>query len=112
MESSRTERVIDLKISRERGFECPSWTFYGPKEAGAGSKGGPARRDLVRWAMKAEEIAAKFYTELENMVEDEKKKRLMRYLSDMEWGHYYNLKAEYELLLDWAMYDQMMHVGP
>jgi len=68
--------------------------------------------DLIRWAMKAEEIAAKFYAELENMVDDDKKKRLMRYLSDMEWGHYYNLKAEYELLLDWAMYDQMMHVGP
>jgi len=68
--------------------------------------------DLIRWAMKAEEIAAKFYAELENMVEGEDKKRLMRYLSDMEWGHYYNLKAEYELLLDWEMYSQMMHVGP
>ncbi|MDV3103603.1 ferritin family protein [Thermococcus waiotapuensis] len=68
--------------------------------------------DLVRWAMKAEEIAAKFYAELENMVDTAEKKRLMRYLSDMEWGHYYNLKAEYELLLDWEMYSQMMHVGP
>ncbi|WP_297468783.1 ferritin family protein [Thermococcus sp.] len=68
--------------------------------------------DLIRWAMKAEEIAAKFYAELENMVDTEDKKRLMRYLSDMEWGHYYNLKAEYELLLDWEMYSQMMHVGP
>ncbi|WP_297520191.1 ferritin family protein [Thermococcus sp.] len=68
--------------------------------------------ELIRWAMKAEEIAAKFYAELEKMVEAEEKKRLMRYLSDMEWGHYYNLKAEYELLLDWAMYSQMMNVGP
>ncbi len=68
--------------------------------------------DLIRWAMKAEEIAAKFYAELEEMVDTEEKKRLMRYLSDMEWGHYYNLKAEYELLLDWEMYSQMMHVGP
>lgn len=68
--------------------------------------------DLIRWAMKAEEMAAKFYAELENMVEGEDKKRLMRYLSDMEWGHYYTLKAEYELLLDWEMYSQMMHVGP
>lgn len=68
--------------------------------------------ELIRWAMKAEEIAAKFYAELEKMVETEDKKRLMRYLSDMEWGHYYNLKAEYELLLDWARYSQMMNVGP
>jgi len=68
--------------------------------------------ELVRWAMRAEEIAAKFYAELEKMVEAEEKKRLMRYLSDMEWGHYYNLKAEYELLLDWTMYSQMMNVGP
>ena len=68
--------------------------------------------DLIRWAMKAEEIAAKFYAELEKMVDTEEKKRLMRYLSDMEWGHYYNLKAEYELLLDWEMYSQMMNLGP
>ncbi|WP_457751616.1 ferritin family protein [Thermococcus sp.] len=68
--------------------------------------------DLIRWAMKAEEIAAKFYAELEGMVESEERKRLMRYLSDMEWGHYYNLKAEYELLLDWEMYSHMMNVGP
>jgi len=68
--------------------------------------------ELIRWAMKAEEMAAKFYAELEKMVDTEEKKRLMRYLSDMEWGHYYNLKAEYELLLDWAMYSQMMNVGP
>lgn len=54
--------------------------------------------------MKAEEIAAQFYAKLEEMVDTEEKKRLMRYLSDMEWGHYYNLKAEYELLLDWEMY--------
>jgi len=68
--------------------------------------------DLIRWAMKAEEMAAKFYSELENMVDGEDRKRLMRYLSDMEWGHYYSLKAEYELLLDWEMYSSMMHVGP
>ncbi|NJE00187.1 rubrerythrin [Thermococcus sp. LS1] len=68
--------------------------------------------DLIRWAMKAEEIAANFYAELENIVETEDKKRLMRYLSDIEKGHYYTLKAEYELLLDWAMYSQMMNVGP
>jgi len=68
--------------------------------------------DLIRWAMIAEEIAANFYAELENMMETEDKRRLMRYLSDMEKGHYYTLKAEYELLLDWAMYSQMMNIGP
>ncbi len=62
--------------------------------------------------MKAEEIAAHFYEELEKIVDTEEKKRLMRYLSDMEKGHYYTLRAEYELLLDWEMYGQMMHVGP
>ncbi|NJE41916.1 ferritin family protein [Thermococcus sp. GR6] len=68
--------------------------------------------DLIRWAMKAEEIAANFYAELENIMGTEDKRRLMRYLSDMEKGHYYTLKAEYELLLDWAMYSQMMNLGP
>lgn len=69
--------------------------------------------DLIRWAMKAEEIAAQFYAELENMVEEEKTKRgSCANLSGMEWDHYYNLKAEYELLLDWEMYGSMMHIGP
>ncbi len=68
--------------------------------------------ELIRWAMKAEEIAAHFYEGLIDMVDTEEKKRLMRYLSDMEKGHYYTLRAEYELLLDWEMYSQMMHVGP
>ncbi|WP_297435256.1 ferritin family protein [Thermococcus sp.] len=68
--------------------------------------------ELIRWAMRAEEIAAEFYEEIEGMVGEEDRKRLMRYLSDMEKGHYYTLRAEYELLLDWEMYSQMMHVGP
>ncbi|BAA29657.1 ferritin family protein [Pyrococcus horikoshii] len=68
--------------------------------------------DLIRLAMRAEEIASEFYSKLEEMVEDDKKKKLMRYLSDMEKGHYYTLRAEYELLLDWEMYSQMMHIGP
>ena len=68
--------------------------------------------ELIRWAMRAEEIAAQFYEELEKLVEGDEKKRLMRYLSNMEKGHYYTLRAEYELLLDWEMYSQMMHVGP
>ncbi|WP_258084167.1 ferritin family protein [Thermococcus thermotolerans] len=68
--------------------------------------------ELIRWAMRAEEIAAHFYEEIEKIVETDDRKRLMRYLSDMEKGHYYTLRAEYELLLDWEMYSQMMHVGP
>ncbi|NJE04743.1 rubrerythrin [Thermococcus sp. M36] len=68
--------------------------------------------ELIRWAMKAEEIAAHFYEGIEKMVGTDDRKRLMRYLSDMEKGHYYTLRAEYELLLDWEMYSQMMHVGP
>ncbi|NJE61142.1 ferritin family protein [Thermococcus sp. 21S7] len=68
--------------------------------------------DLIRWAMRAEEIAAHFYEEIEGIVDTEDRKRLMRYLSDIEKGHYYTLRAEYELLLDWEMYSGMMHVGP
>jgi len=62
--------------------------------------------------MKSEDIASKLYETLENMADTEEKKRLMRSLSDMEKGHYYTLRAEYELLLNWEMYSQMMHVGP
>lgn len=68
--------------------------------------------DLYRWAMEAEKIANEFYLKLEDMVEDDAKKRLMRSLADMESSHYFTLRADYELLLDWDMYSQMMHVGP
>jgi len=64
----------------------PLLDFLRPKRGRGRVQGRTCPERLVRWAMKAEEIAAKFYTELENMVEDERKKRLMRYLSDMEWA--------------------------
>ncbi|AEC52585.1 rubrerythrin-related protein [Pyrococcus sp. NA2] len=68
--------------------------------------------ELIRWAMTAEKMASEFYKKLGEIVDSEEKKRLTRYLSNMEKGHYYMLRAEYELLLDWSMYSQMMHVGP
>ena len=67
--------------------------------------------DPVRWAMKSEDIASKLYETLENMADTEEKKSLMRSLSGMEKGHYYTLRVEYELLLNWEMYSQMMRVG-
>ena len=68
--------------------------------------------ELIRWAMKAEKIAKEFYSKLEEMTDDNAKKGLLRYLASMENTHYFILKTEYELLLDWEMYSQMMHVGP
>ncbi|MCO6042110.1 ferritin family protein [Thermococcus alcaliphilus] len=68
--------------------------------------------ELIRWAMEAERIAKEFYSKLEEMTDDNAKKGLLRYLASMENTHYFILKTEYELLLDWEMYSQMMHVGP
>ncbi|AIF69092.1 hypothetical protein PAP_03360 [Palaeococcus pacificus DY20341] len=68
--------------------------------------------DLYRWAMEAEKIANEFYLKLEDRVDDEKTKRILRSLANMESAHYFTLKADYELLLDWEMYSQMMHIGP
>ncbi|NJE26282.1 rubrerythrin [Thermococcus sp. MV5] len=68
--------------------------------------------ELIRWAMEAERIAKEFYSKLEDMTQDNAKKGLLRYLASMENTHYFILKTEYELLLDWEMYSQMMHVGP
>ncbi len=77
--------------------------------------------ELFRLAMKAEELAASFYTEQADHSRDEMSRTVLRYLSNVERGHYHMLETEYELLSRFPSYysadefhvgDELMHVGP
>ncbi len=69
---------------------------------------------LITQAMDAELASSKFYEDLSKRFDDEKK-AIMLYLSSVEMSHYYFLKSERELILQFENYDQyfeMMHIGP
>ena len=64
--------------------------------------------------MEAEEEARTFYSDLIPMFEEETIRKTLKYLSEAERGHYYQLKGEYEMALNFETYDQyhpMMHIG-
>jgi rubrerythrin len=82
---------------------------------------GLAVPELFRLAMKAEQMAASFYSEQADHSRDEVSRTVLRYLSNVERGHYHMLETEYELLSRFPDYysadefhvgDEMMHIGP
>jgi rubrerythrin len=77
--------------------------------------------ELFQLAMKAEQLAASFYAEQADRSRDEMSRTVLRYLSNVERGHYHMLETEYELLSRFPSYysadefhvgDELMHVGP
>jgi rubrerythrin len=71
--------------------------------------------EIVEKAMAGEQRAVEFYKGLSDMVDDADEKSIARYLSTMEESHYYMLKSELEMVLNFELYDEvhdMMHVGP
>ena len=71
--------------------------------------------DLFHQAMNAELVAHEFYKDMAERFDEESKKVILRYLSDMEMGHYYILKSEYELSKNEEIYhdyNELMHAGP
>jgi len=77
--------------------------------------------ELFQLAMKAEQLAASFYAEQAEHSRDEMSRVVLRYLSNVERGHYHMLETEYELLSRFPSYynadefhvgDALMHVGP
>jgi rubrerythrin len=82
---------------------------------------GLAVPELFQLAMKAEQLAASFYSEQADHSRDEVSRTVLRYLSNVERGHYHMLETEYELLSRFPDYysvdefhvgDEMMHIGP
>ncbi len=70
--------------------------------------------DIFTQAMDAEEKTSKFYTDLSKRMKGEES-NILSYMSNVEMSHYYLLKSERELLLNFENYDQyseMMHIGP
>jgi rubrerythrin len=77
--------------------------------------------ELFQLAMKAEQLAASFYGEQAEHSRDEMSRTVLRYLSNVECGHFHMLETEYELLSRFPSYysagefhvgDELMHVGP
>jgi rubrerythrin len=77
--------------------------------------------ELFQLAMRAEESSAEFYEQEADRSRDEKGRALLRYLSNVERGHYQMLETEYDLLSRFPDYydadefhfgDELMHIGP
>jgi len=69
---------------------------------------------VLRKAMEAEEEARLFYADLIPSFREERIKETLKYLSEVEHGHYYQLKGEYEMaekFETYAQYHPMMHIG-
>jgi len=77
--------------------------------------------ELFQLAMKAEQISADFYSEEADRSQDEMGRTMLRYLSNVERGHYHMLETEYDLVSRFPNYynadefhlgDEMVHIGP
>jgi len=77
--------------------------------------------ELFQLAMQAEQSSAEFYAQEADRSRDEKGQALLRYLSNIERGHYRMLETEYELLSRFPDYynaddfhfgEELMHIGP
>jgi len=77
--------------------------------------------ELFQLAMKAEQVSADFYSQAAEHSQDEMARTLLRYLSNIERGHYHLLETEYELVSRFPGYynadefhfgDEMVHLGP
>ncbi len=86
-----------------------------PKLVAAADKNSPITK-LLELAMEAEQGTEKFYAEASEKSESQSGKRLLSYLSGMERGHYYLLKAEYDLMAEFDRFSSykkfsMEHIG-
>jgi rubrerythrin len=86
-----------------------------PKLVVAVEKNSPITK-LYELAMEAEQATEKFYAQAAEQSESQSGRRLLSYLSGMERGHYYLLKAEYDLMAEFDRFQSykkfsMEHVG-
>lgn len=77
--------------------------------------------ELFQLAMQAEQLAADFYSHEADRSYDEMGRTTLRYLSNVERGHYQILQSEYELVSRFPDYynadefhfgSELMHIGP
>jgi rubrerythrin len=72
---------------------------------------------LFELAMSAEKTSEDFYAEAARLAKDQTGKSLLIYLSGMERGHYFILKAEYDLMQQFDKFESYKklsqeHLGP
>ncbi len=82
-------------------------------------KENPTVTDLLELAVEAEKTTEEFYDNLSQNVEERGLQEILQYLANMEHGHYFLLKGEYELCLKDETYSEredfqydMVHIGP
>lgn len=80
-------------------------------------KGKISLSHLLEKAMAAELASEEFYESAKEKSEEENTRKVFSYLASMEKGHYFLLKAEYDLLTTFADYDSfkkfsLEHLGP
>jgi len=77
--------------------------------------------ELFELAMKAEQASADFYSQQADQSRDQRGRALLRYLSNVEHGHYQMLETEHELLSQFPDYynaddfhtgTEWVHMGP
>ena len=77
--------------------------------------------ETFQLAMKAEQLSADFYAREADRSVDPAGRTVLRYLSNVERGHYQMLETEYELVSRFPDYynadefhvgDELMHIGP
>lgn len=86
-----------------------------PKLTAAVEKDTPLTK-LFELAMEAEQASERFYADAAEQSESQSGRRLLAYLSGMERGHYYLLKAEYDLMAEFDRFSSykkfsMEHIG-
>lgn len=95
---------VELRLPSETVVPVPD---FAPEE-------GTPLTTVLSKAMEAEEQARDYYSDLIPLCKEEKMKQTLKYLSETEQGHYYQLKGEYEMALNfetYAQYHPMMHMG-
>ena len=86
-----------------------------PKLTAAVDRDSPITK-LYELAMEAEQASEKFYSNAAEQSDSQSGRRLLSYLSGMERGHYYLLKAEYDLMAEFDRFQSykkfsMEHIG-
>lgn len=86
-----------------------------PKLTAAADRDSPITK-LYELAMEAEQASEKFYSDAAGQSDSQSGRRLLSYLSGMERGHYYLLKAEYDLIAEFDRFQSykkfsMEHIG-
>lgn len=115
LEERKHQEILENMYSHQfpdRELRLPSETVV-PVPDFAPEEGMPLSTVLSK-AIEVEERARDYYSDLVPLFKQERVKQTLKYLSETEQSHSYQLKGEYEMALNfetYAQYHPMMHMG-